>query len=454
MALNSRWFAFTGVVGFAVLAVMSCTDVVSPSRKLVPHPRFVEGPLPHGIVYTVGAPANNDFPAAGGVPYAYTGATVPSGTVARVYASGDLNLSLNPQCYEDPTWAGITSPVPPTGVVNKGGAVIVNFSTTLDNPTDWGSGAGYVTYLGPMSDTTPLPIMAMRNGGLGVYCSTTAPNDPPRDPPSVFAYFISGSTTLTIDILGVTVHSSVTSARPGDTVAFDAAPINFARKAEISWTFDTLAYAPQIDIVSCNNQPVCSYSPLRSGRMQVCMYDENNHPVCDESQQVTVAPWINGAPPCRAKVANYTRISLKYDSTDQYHSEPHMGQDYAAPTNTPVYSADSGTVIYADWAGTSGYAVAVRSAKPDARGLILDTYYYHLQQDSIFVRYNQAVSAGQLLARSDDSGKFPDGTKSSHGPHVHIEQHTPTPGKEAFPIKDAKGRYHNDRKTAVVPCTF
>ncbi len=237
-------------------------------------------------------------------------------------------------------------------------------------------------------------------------------------------------------------------------MVFDAAPINFTRKAEISWTFDTLAYAPQIDVVECNNQPVCNYAPPHSGRMQVCMYDEENSGVCDESQQLTIAPWINGAPACRAKVANYTRVSLKYDSTDQYHSDPHMGQDYATPTGTPVYSADSGTVIYADWAGSSGFAVAVRSAKPDARGLILDTYYYHLEENSILVHRYQSVSTGQQLALSDDSGKWPNGTPSSHGPHVHIEQHTPTPGKEAFPIKDAKGHYHNDRRTGVVPCTF
>jgi hypothetical protein len=305
-----------------------------------------------------------------------------------------------------------------------------------------------------MSDTTALPIMAMRNGNLGVACTVTAPGEPLADPPAVFAYFISGSTTLTIDMLGVTVHSSVITARPGESVAFDAAPINFTRAAEISWTFDTLAYEPQIDVVTCNNQPVCNYAPPRSGRMQACMYDEQNYPVCDQSKQVIISPWINGAPPCRAKVANYTRMSLAYADTDANHKDPHMGQDYATPTGTPVLSADSGTVIYADKAGSSGFAVAVRSARPDARGLILDTYYYHLEENSILVHPHQSVSAGQQLALSDDSGKWPDGTASSHGPHVHIEQHTPTPGKEAFPIKDIRGHYHNDRKTAVVPCTF
>lgn len=205
-----------------------------------------------------------------------------------------------------------------------------------------------------------------------------------------------------------------------------------------------------IDVPACNNQTVCTYAPPKTGRMVACMIDEDDAAICDESPLVTVAPWIDGAPPCRAKpVTSYTRISLKYDSTDAHHTEPHMGQDYADSTGTPVFSADTGTVIYAGWAGRSGYTVAVRSALPDPRGLILDTYYYHLKQGSIVVGYHQKVSPGQLLAKVNDSGERKDGTKTSFGSHLHFEQHTPTPGKEAFPLNG-----FNDRKTGVQPCTF
>ena len=100
-----------------------------------------------------------------------------------------------------------------------------------------------------------------------------------------------------------------------------------------------------------------------------------------------------------------------------------MGQDYADTTGTPVFSADSGRVIYSEWAGRSGYAVAVRSAKADARGLLLDSYYYHLKQGSLALLDGQPVSAGQFLALSDDSGKWANGKPSSHGPHVHFEIH-------------------------------
>jgi murein DD-endopeptidase MepM/ murein hydrolase activator NlpD len=448
MRLTPRWLFLASLAGSVAFAATSCRDIADPA-VLRPESRSAVGPLPHGITYTVGAPPTNDFPASGGVPYAYTGASIPPGTLARVYASGDLILTLNPDCYEDPTWAGITSPVPLTGEANQAGKVLVNPETSLDYPTQWiaATDGRSVIYLGAGDTIAPTRIMAMRNPGLGVYCGTTPPNAPPT--PSVFAYYISGETNLVIDILGVNVTASPSNVQPGQNVSFSASPINFTRAAEISWSFDTLAYEPQIDVVTCNNQPVCNYAPPRSGRMQVCMYDEQNYPICDESPPVTVAPWINGAPPCRAKVvASYTRISLRYDSTDQYHDKPHMGQDYADSIGTPVNSADSGTVTWADWAQTAGYAVAVRSANPDPRGLLLLSYYFHLKQGTFAVRKGQAVSAGQLLALSDDSGIFPNKKASSHGPHVHFEQHLQTP---QGPFPDSG---HTGRGTLVVPCTF
>lgn len=307
-------------------------------------------------------------------------------------------------------------------------------------------GGGYVTYMGGY-DSTPTPIMAERNEHLGVYCTTYGPNDPPT--PSVFAYYISGATNLLIDILGVSVTASSNNVQPGEAVNYSAAPINFTRTAEITWIFSSPDFA-QIYVVGCSNQAVCSYVPPRTGSMEVCMHDEN-YGICGEPQQVTVIPWINGAPPCRAKpVASYTRISLKYDSTDVHHTEPHMGQDYADSTGTPVFSADTGTVIYKGWAGRSGYTVAVRSALPDPRGLFLDSYYYHLKEGSIVVAWDQKVAPGQFLAKVNDSGETKAGVKTSWGSHLHFEQHTPTPGKGAFPVPPGK----NDRKTGVQPCTF
>jgi hypothetical protein len=94
--------------------------------------------------------------------------------------------------------------------------------------------------------------------------------------------------------------------------------------------------------------------------------------------------------------------------------------------------------------------MAVRSVLPDPRGLILDSYYYHLKQGSIIVVPGQKVSAGQFLAKVNDSGETKEGKKTSWGSHLHFEQHTPTPGKGAFPVPPG----YNDRKTGVQPCTF
>jgi murein DD-endopeptidase MepM/ murein hydrolase activator NlpD len=447
MRLKPNWLAIASVAGGVALVTASCTDIINPRPSPVgPRVLHVEGPLPHGITYILGAPPNNDFPAGGEVPWAWSGANSLPGTIARIHATGEISLSLNPHCYDDP-WPEKTNPVPISGEALSEGKVLVNPSTALDFPTWWGAApdGGNVSYI-QTADTTP--IMISRHGGLGAYCGTYPPGGPYT--PSEFAYYISGSTTVVIDILATTVTASLTNIQPAQPVNFSAAPINFSPAAEISWTFDTLAYNPQIEVVSCNNQPVCLYAPPRSGRMQVCMHVDQAFPVCGESLQVTVAPWINGAPPCRAKpVTSYTRISLKYDSTDLHHTEPHMGQDYADSTGTPVFSADSGKVIYAGWAGRSGYAVAVRSALPDPRGLLLDTYYYHLKSGSIVVNWNQPVSAGQFIAKVNDSGESKDGTKTSFGSHLHFEQHTQTPGKGAFPLAG-----FNDRKTRVQPCTF
>ena len=449
MRLTPNWLVIASIAGGLVIAIIGCTDVLQPRPGLQPRPRFVQGPLPHGITYSVGAQSTNVASLYGAMPYAAIGVSVVPGAIARIRASGDLTLTENPVC-QGVFWGDLRSPISPAGGIQNWGRVDVNFDNSLDWGTQWGTSSvsQFVIHL-QNSDTVAHSLMTQREGIQG---ECNIPGSNPAA--STFDFYISGATTLSVDVLGTNVAASATNARPGDSVSFAATAINFNPAAEISWTFDTLAFYPQIDVVSCNNQLACTYAPPKTGRMQACLHDEDGSAICSESPQVTVSRWINGAPPCRAKVADYTRISLKYDSVDQYHSEPHMGQDYATSRGTPVYSADSGTVIYARWAGAAGYTVAVRSAKPDPRGLILDTYYYHLDSGSVVVNYHQPVSAGQQLARSDNSGKFSDGKPSSHGEHVHIEQHTPTPGKEAFPIKDAKGHYHNDRKTAVVPCTF
>lgn len=429
---------FAGGVAFAAI---SCRDVVNPMVAVHPELRNVEGPLPHGITYAIGAGATNASPSYGGLT-AFTGVTIPPGAVGRIWGSGDLTLTENPNC-DGVSWGDMTSPVTPAGGIFGWGGVIL--SLPPDNfGIGWhGSNPNEFVWHLTNIDSISQPLMATRRGIQGECPLKDGAPGPPFD------FYIAGSTTLTIDVLGVNVTASPNSVQPGEVVNFAAAPINFTPIA-ITWLYDTAAYQTQIEVISCAYQSTCAYVPPSSGRMQVCVNDEQSYNFCGVSPPITATAWIDGAPPCRAKVvAHYTRISLRYDSTDQYHTDPHMGQDYADSTGTPEFSADSGTVLYRGWAKSGGWAVAVRSAKPDARGLLLDSYYYHLTAGSFSVVEGQPVSAGQLLALSDDSGKWPNGKPSSHGPHVHFEQHKQTPGKGVFPNKGK-----NYRETGVQPCTF
>lgn len=76
MRVTHGWLVIASFAVGTAFTIVSCTDVVEPTRTLVPGARFVEGPLPHGIAYTVRAPSTNDFPAGGGVPWAATGASL------------------------------------------------------------------------------------------------------------------------------------------------------------------------------------------------------------------------------------------------------------------------------------------------------------------------------------------------------------------------------------------
>lgn len=272
----------------------------------------------------------------------------------------------------------------------------------------------------------------------------------------MFAYYISGSTALSIDLLGVNVTTPAYSLQTGQSVALNSSAINFTPGAQIAWSWDTTSFQPQIFVPGCANLTSCTYAPPKSGKMQVCMYDENNHAVCGEGSQVWVTAWTNGAPHCRVNpLPRYTRISDEYNVVDPpTHKVAHLGRDYATGDSTPVYAPDSGRVVYSGWGKSAGFAVVVRSSTPDARGLLLDTYFFHLMQN-IVVHEGQVVRAGQLLAFSDNSGKHEDGTNSSTGPHLHFEQHIqrhwPAAGADslsAFPF------HYAPHETAIVPCTF
>jgi hypothetical protein len=154
-------------------------------------------------------------------------------------------------------------------------------------------------------------------------------------------------------------------------------------------------------------------------------------------------------PPCSSKpLTSYDRVSDEFDVVDPpTHKDAHTGRDYSVLTHSEVYAQDSGTIVFKGPAKSAGYALVLRSALPDTRGLLLDSYFFHLEAAAPGIHEGSVVSAGQLIAFSDDSGV-------STGPHLHFEQHIQAfwPG-----LPDPRTPWpwhHAPRMTVVVPCTF
>ena len=91
----------------------------------------------------------------------------------------------------------------------------------------------------------------------------------------------------------------------------------------------------------------------------------------------------------------------------QYFWYGHQGIDIALGEGSSVVAADSGIVSYATW-NFSGYGNLVVINHCNG----YETYYAHLS--SIGVYAGQAVSQGQYIAGSGNTGR-------SSGPHLHFE---------------------------------
>jgi murein DD-endopeptidase MepM/ murein hydrolase activator NlpD len=86
-------------------------------------------------------------------------------------------------------------------------------------------------------------------------------------------------------------------------------------------------------------------------------------------------------------------------------SHAHTGQDFAAPTGTPIRAVGDGTIIFASYDGAYGNKIAIQH--PD--GTV--TWYAHM---SAFIRTSGKVKAGDLIGRVGSTG-------NTTGPHLHFE---------------------------------
>jgi murein DD-endopeptidase MepM/ murein hydrolase activator NlpD len=102
-------------------------------------------------------------------------------------------------------------------------------------------------------------------------------------------------------------------------------------------------------------------------------------------------------------VASYT-LTNAFGETDPW-SNLHTGQDFTAPTGTPVHAVHSGTVTSAGWAGAYGYRVVL--TLDDGTQL----WYCHL---STMVATGGRVTTGDTIGRVGATGNVP-------APHLHLE---------------------------------
>ncbi|WNI16245.1 M23 family metallopeptidase [Actinacidiphila sp. ITFR-21] len=102
-------------------------------------------------------------------------------------------------------------------------------------------------------------------------------------------------------------------------------------------------------------------------------------------------------------VSCYT-LTAGYGETDPW-GNIHVGQDFDAPTGTPVHAVHGGTVSSAGWAGSYGYRVVV--TLDDAT----EVWYCHL---STMVVTAGPVTTGDTIGRVGATGNVPN-------PHLHLE---------------------------------
>lgn len=102
----------------------------------------------------------------------------------------------------------------------------------------------------------------------------------------------------------------------------------------------------------------------------------------------------------------------------------HQGNDFAAPTGTPVRALHDGVVTAAGWNGGEGLRVAIDF------GNGASAVYAHLSRQLVTV--GARVSAGQVVAHSGNTGH-------STGPHLHLEIHVGGAAIDPMPWLWARG---------------
>ncbi|UQA97903.1 M23 family metallopeptidase [Streptomyces halobius] len=103
-------------------------------------------------------------------------------------------------------------------------------------------------------------------------------------------------------------------------------------------------------------------------------------------------------------LTSYTLTASFGQAGDRWAAD-HTGQDFAAPTGTPVKAVHSGTITQAGWAGSYGYRIVL--TLDDGTEL----WFCHL---SSMVKTSGKVNTGDVIGRVGATGNVT-------GPHLHLE---------------------------------
>ncbi|XUZ91727.1 M23 family metallopeptidase [Streptomyces sp. HD1123-B1] len=103
-------------------------------------------------------------------------------------------------------------------------------------------------------------------------------------------------------------------------------------------------------------------------------------------------------------VASYT-LTAGFGQAGDMWSADHTGQDFAAPTGTPVKAVHGGTITQAGWAGSYGYRIVLKLDDGT------EVWYCHL---SSMVVTSGKVTTGDVIGRVGATGNVT-------GPHLHLE---------------------------------
>ncbi|CAM5491872.1 peptidoglycan DD-metalloendopeptidase family protein [Streptomyces abikoensis] len=121
-------------------------------------------------------------------------------------------------------------------------------------------------------------------------------------------------------------------------------------------------------------------------------------------------------------VGSYT-LTAGFGQAGNMWSARHTGEDFAAPTGTPVKAVGGGTITQAGWAGAYGYRIVLRLDDGT------EVWFCHL---SSVVVTSGKVAAGQVIGRVGATGNVT-------GPHLHLEVR-PGGGAPVDPLGWLRGR--------------